>query len=227
MRGARGVGLLVLAVAGLAATGAKPAADPSASLFTRYARLLVLHRPDLAARWGASDRSVAAFEPLTESTLARHLASLEALRREAESLPATARADTLRARLALEIGQSAAGGALRTDAFLWLDIVEAATRAPFAADGAGGCRQIQRATLQLRRVPEALRSGAVLMRGAPGPEPAAFERRLTELEHWFRRELPERTKPCREARRLAEFVEADTLAAASLRDFRHRVLPAP
>jgi hypothetical protein len=219
--------VLALAAAWLVAAAGVPARDPAASVQARYSVLLVRHRPDLAARWGATTRSIEPFVPLDEVKLAAHVRALESLAREAQGLPASARTDTLRERIAFELAQCAPGGALRRDALLWLDIVEAAVRAPLAADAAGGCRQVQRATEQLRRVPEALRAGAVLMRGAPPPGEVALEQRLTELEHWLRRELPERTKACRESRRLAEFVEADTLAAASLSDFRHRLTPGP
>jgi len=218
---------LVLAAAWLATAAGAPARAPTVSVQSRYAVLLVRHRPDLAARWGATARSVEPFVPLDEAKLAAHVRALESLAREAKGLPAGAGNDTLRARLAYELAQCAPGGALRRDALLWLDIIEAAVRAPLEAETSGGCRPLQRAAEQLRRVPEALRAGAVLMRGAPPPEEEAFERRLTELEHWFRRELPERTKACKEGRRLAEFVEADTLAAASLMDFRHRLVPGP
>jgi hypothetical protein len=217
---------LLLAAAWLAA-GAAPEPDPGVALAERYTRLLVRHRPDLAARWGAVARAPVPFVPLDEANLAAHVRALESLAREAGALPDGPRADTLRARLAFELAQCNPGGALRRDPLVWLDIVEAVVRTPFAAGAPGGCRQIQRAAEQLRRVPETLRAGAVLMRGAPEPERVALERRLTELEHHLRHELPERTRACKEARRLAEFVEADTLAAASLTDFRHRLLPGP
>jgi len=217
---------LVLVACWLAAAAAR-GPDPGASLAGRYARLLVRHRPDLAARWGASVKSSEPFVPLDEAALAAHVRALEALAREAGALPAGASSDTLRDRLAFELAQCAPGGALRRDPFLWLDLVEAAVLAPFAPGTPAGCRQIARATEQLRLVPRALRAGAVLLRGAPEPDPAAFERRLTELEHRLRRELPERTRACKESRRLAEFAEADTLAAASLSDFRHRLTPGP
>ena len=206
----------------------KKGQDPSDAVTTRYAKLLVRHRPDLAARWGAKDPASAGFEPLTEPTIGAHLETLQSLRNETEVMPATQRRDTLRSRLALEIEQTGPGGALRTDALVWLDMVEAAVRAPFAGDtlkGGAACRQIDVATKELYQVPEALRAGAILLRGAPAPDPKVFEERVTRLEHLFRQELPERTKACREARRLAAFVEADTLAAASLINFRHRVLP--
>jgi hypothetical protein len=226
-RGRPHAGLLLALACFAALAQAAPPPDPTEPLQARYARLLVRHRPDLAARWGAHDRAGGGFVPLTESSLAAHVRSLETLLAGARALPASPRADTLRARLELELAQCREGGALRSDPFTWLDIVEAAVRTAVTSEPPGGCRQVQRATLELRRIPEALRSGAILMRGSRPPEPVAFERRLTEVEQLFREDLPARTRACKEARRLAEFVEADTLAAASLMDFRHRLLPGP
>jgi hypothetical protein len=63
------------------------------------------------------------------------------------------------------------------------------------------------------------------MRGAPAPDPTAFEARLDRLEQAWRKDLPARTEPCKEGRRRAEFVEADSLAAASLAQFRRWLAP--
>jgi len=41
----------------------------------------------------------------------------------------------------------------------------------------------------------------------------------------LRRDLPARTNACKEGRRLGEFAEADTLAAASLMEFRRSLVP--
>jgi hypothetical protein len=75
--------------------------------------------------------------------------------------------------------------------------------------------------LQLRTLPEALRGAIVLMRTAMPPDAAALEARLTRLETLLRTDLPARTEPCKESRHRGEFVEADSLAAASLAQYRH------
>src|SRR5262249_49315795 len=134
-----------------------------------------------------------------------------------------ARVDSLRARIAREIAETNPGGALRRDPLKWLDVIEAATRAPFEQGPSTGCDRTHRSTLQLRGGPEALRCATVLLRGAPPPDPDSLEARIARLEWVFRRDLPPRTEACKESRRRAEFVEADTLAAASLVDFRRWV----
>lgn len=201
--------------------GAKPAAagSPLERLETRYARLLAQHRPDLAERYGATPVDVK-FAALDEATVAGHVRELQQLADDAAGLPAGSGADSLRARLAREIAETSPGGALRRDPLLWLDVLDAAVRAPFALGRATGCDRTRRVTLQLRALPEAVRSATVLMRGAPPPDPVGLEARLTRLEHVLRQDLPGRTEPCKESRRRAEFVEADTLAAASLVEFR-------
>src|SRR5262249_46771031 len=189
-------------------------------------------RPDLAARYGIPSGSPR-FRPLDEAVIDDHVHELRELIAAADSIermpghgPAvSARIDTLRARVRREIDECVPGGALRRDALLWLDIVEAAVQAPFASGSAAGCDRTHRAAVQLQVVPSALRGAAVLMRGAPAPDPAALEARLARLEAVLRRDLPARTDACKEGRRLGEFVEADTLAAASLAEFRQSLLP--
>ncbi len=206
---------------------AKPPADPAAALTAEHAGLLRRHRPDLAERWTKPSPEDVRFEPLSVTTTAGHEQTLRGLLQRARALPTTPEADSLRSRLALELEQTAPGGALHTDALLWLGIVEAAARAPFAYDSTAGCREVDRAVEQLQRIPEALRGAAVIMSGAPPPDPVAFEAGLTRAEQVFRHDLPSRTKACREGRLLAEFVEADTLAAASLAGFRRLLQSGP
>jgi len=190
-------------------------------LVSRYEALLAIHRPDLAQRYALPARSVP-FVPLNEATIDKHAAELRFLLAAVDSIGHGdgARADTLRARIARELDETAAGGALRRDALLWLDIVAAAASTPFESGPALGCDRTHRAALHLSAVPEALRGAAVLMHGANPPDPQVFESRLASLEGLLRRDLPARTDACKEGRRLAEFAEADTLAAASLNVFR-------
>ena len=223
---------LALVVLGLpaACAGRKPpkqAQGPAFTVASEHALLLRRHRPDLAERWTAPSPDEVPFEPLDINTVAAHEQSLRGLLERARALPASADADSLQARLTLELEQTVPGGALRTDPLLWLAIIEAAARAPFAYDSTAGCREVERAMRQFELIPEALRGAAVLMRGAPPPDPAAFEAGLTRVEWVFRRDLPSRTKACKEGRLLADFVQADTLAAASLAGFRRLLVPEP
>ena len=190
-------------------------------LVTRYEALLAIHRPDLAQRYTVPVRSTP-FVPLNEATIDKHAAELRFLLAAVDSIGRGdgARVDTLRARIARELDETAPGGALRRDALLWLDIVAAAASTSFESGPSAGCDRTHRAALRLRAIPEALRGAAVLMRGANPPDPQAFESRLASLEGLLRRDLPARTDACKEGRRLAEFAEADTLAAASLNVFR-------
>ena len=200
-------------------------------LEARYATLLATRRPDLAARYGMPPRLLR-FAPLDEAVIDAHARELSELLAEADTLAqpaaaagASARVDTLRVRIRRELAETAPGGALRRDPLLWLDIVEAAALAPFAAGTPAGCDRTRRAALQLRAVPEALRGAAVLMRGAAAPDSATFRARLARLEALLRGDLPARTDACKEGRRLAEFAEADTLATMSLVEFRRSLAP--
>jgi hypothetical protein len=224
-----GARLLVLAIAWtLPACAAHRAGSPPpapvdpllSQLETHYAQRLAQHRPDLAARYGTPPYNTP-FVPLDETNAEAHLGELRHMLADAETLPAGARADTLRARLRREIADTGPGGALREDPLLWLDVIEAAARAPFAVGSPNGCERTHRATLQLRTLPEALRGAIVLMRTAPHPDAAALEDRLARVERLLRTDLPARTEPCKESGYRAEFVEADSLAAASLAQYRH------
>jgi len=217
--------VLALPVAARAANSTAPphptAAEQALSrLETRYGQLLARHRPDLAERYGATPFSVL-FVPIDEASAGPHVRELQQLLAEADTLRAGSRADTLRARLGREIAETGPGGALRRDPLLWLDVIDAAARAPFALGSRNGCDRTHRAALQLRTLPEALRGAIVLMRTAPPPDAAALEARLTGVERLLRTDLPARTEPCKESRHRAEFVEADSLAAASLVQYRH------
>ena len=235
-RGARGklaattVMGLVLFAASLVSAGVARAEHPArasaerrtAALGDRYATLLTRHRPDLAERYGVTVPRVP-FVALDAAKLPLHEQTLRALLAEAQALPASPGADSLRARIVAELAQSDDDGALRRDALLWLDIVAAAARAPYLSGRASACSRVAHAQRQLRRIPEALRSAAVLTAGHE-PDAVAFEMRVATVEAFLRHDLPARTEPCKESRRRGEFVEADSLAAASLASFRRWVL---
>lgn len=221
--------VLLLATGSCATAQKKPekSTEPASVLSDEYADLLRVHRPDLAERWSRPIPEEVLFVPLSAETIPAHERALRALLDRAVSLPASPVADSLRARLAYEIAQTATGGALRTDPLLWLEIVASAARAPFAWDTTAGCREVGRAVPQLERIPEALRGAAVMMRGLPAPDASAFEMAVARAEEVFRRELPRRARGCREGRLVGQFVEADSTAAASLASFRRLLYPAP
>jgi hypothetical protein len=191
---------------------------------TFYTQLLAVRRPDLAAGYGLPPRNDT-FEPLTESDLPTHVQDLNLMLADLDKVTASPRADTLRARLTRELLQYGPEGAIRRDPFLWMDILQAAVMAPLAGSQTGGCDETHKIELRLRTFPEALRGASVLLRNAPAPDSATFEQRIARFEFFLRSDLPARTDACRDGRRLADFTEADTLAAASLLEFRRSLVP--
>jgi hypothetical protein len=189
-----------------------------------YVRLLAIRRPDLAAAYDLPPREET-FEPLSEGDLTTHVQDLNLMLADLDRVRPSPRADTLRARLSRELRQYDPDGAIHRDPFLWMDILQAAVMAPLAGNQVGGCDEAHKIELRLRTFPEALRGASVLMRNAPAPDSAMFEQRVARLEFFLRSDLPARTDACKDGRRLAEFTEADTLAAASLLEFRRSLVP--
>jgi hypothetical protein len=230
-----GLSLLFVALALFGACAAKKASTPKppsakASEATLehvesfYERLLAIRRPDLAAAYGFPPRDET-FEPLTESDLATHIEDLNLMLADVDKAAPGAKADTLRARLSRELLQYGPTGAIRRDPFLWMDILQAALMAPLAGNQVGGCDETHKIEVRLRILPEALRGASVLMRNAPAPDSATFQQRVARFEFFLRSDLPARTDACKDGKRLAEFTEADTLAAASLLEFRRSLVP--
>lgn len=209
--------LLALAAPATARAAAMPAALERA--LERHAALTTRHRPDLALAYGVADPK-ARFEPLDEATLPRYARELRAQLAASEALPAGAERDTLRARLTREIADAADDGALRRDPLVWLAVLSGAAESPWAGTKNHGCTPVARAQRQLERFPEAVRAAALLLRRAEAVEPRLLEGRIAQLDSLLRVELPSRTEACKESGRLAEFVVADSLAAASLAEFR-------
>jgi hypothetical protein len=189
-----------------------------------YARLLAIRRPDLAASYGLPPRDEI-FEPLSESDLSSHIEDLNLMLADVDRTPPGPRADTLHARLTRELLQYGPDGPIRRDPLLWMDILQAAVMAPLAGNAVGGCDETQKIEVRLRTFPEALRGASVLLRNAPLPDSAAFTQRIARFEFFLRSDLPARTDACKDGRRLAGFTEADTLAAASLMEFRRSLAP--
>jgi len=189
-----------------------------------YLRLLAIRRPDLAFAYNLPPREET-FEPLSESSLASHVQDLNLMLTDLANVAPSPRADTLKARLSRELLQYGPDGAIRHDPFLWMDILQSAVMAPLAGNQVGGCDETHKIEVRLRTFPEALRGASVLMRNAPAPDSATFQQRVSRFEFFLRSDLPARTDACKDGRRLADFTEADTLAAASLLEFRRSLVP--
>lgn len=223
----RAIAAVLGLVAGVASAATPDVRADLGRLEARHAQLLARYRPDLAETWGVPLPLGENFVGLSEPTIDAHERLLRAMFVEVKALPSSNRSESLCTRLDRELAETGKDGLLRRDALVWLDIVAAAARAPLLNGPASGCSRTVRVTRQLRAVPEALRSAAVLMRGAHPPNSRAFEDRVGRVESLFRRDLPARTEVCREPRRLVEFARADTLAARALATFRRRVITGP
>jgi hypothetical protein len=226
---------LLLALAIFGACAARSASTPKgpspkaieatlSHVETFYAQLLAVRRPDLAASYGLPPRNDM-FEPLSESDLPTHVQDLNLMLADLDKVPPSPRADTLHARLSRELLQYSPEGAIRRDPFVWMDMLQAAVMAPLAGSQTGGCDETHKIELRLRSFPEALRGASVFLKNAPAPDSAAFEQRIARFEFFLRSDLPARTDACKDGRRLADFTEADTLAAASLMEFRRSFVP--
>jgi hypothetical protein len=228
-----GLSLLLSALALLGACAARNASSPKptrqseatlAHVESFYTQLLAIRRPDLAAAYGLPPKNET-FEPLSESDLVTHVEDLNLMLADLDKVPPSPRADSLRMRLRRELAQYGPEGAIRRDPIVWMDILQAAVMAPLAGNPVVGCDDTHRIEQRLRTFPEALRGASVLMRNAPPPESAAFAQRIARFEFFLRSDLPARTDACKDGRRLAEFTEADTLAAASLMEFGRSLAP--
>ena len=227
-----GLSLLVAALALFGLCAAKATPKPSAKLNDAtlthvesfYAQLLSIRRPDLAASYNLPPRNDT-FEPLSESDLPQHVEDLNLMLNDADRVPSSPRADTIRARIGRELLQYGPQGDLRTSPFLWMDILQAAVMAPLAGSPTADCDETHRIEQRLRTIPEAVRGAVVLMKGAPAPDSALFQQRIARFEFFLRSDLPARTDACKDGRRLADFTEADTLAAASVLEFQRSLMP--
>jgi hypothetical protein len=189
-----------------------------------WARLLAIRRPDLAAAYAMPPREEA-FEALSESDIATHDQDLNLMLTDLDQVAPSPRADSLRMRIRRELRQYEPDGAIRRDPLLWMDILQAAVMAPLAGNPTGGCDETHKIEVRLRQFPEALRGASVLMRNAPLPDSVAFTQRIARFEFFLRSDLTARTDACKDGKRLADFTEADTLAAASLMEFRRSLAP--
>lgn len=199
---------------------AAPAAEPAArvrALVDRYREHLLAHRPDLAMRWaveGARPR----LEPLSEVTLVRDAAFTAELAHEIDAVPA-ARLDpenaSLHRMLAGRVAEERAQvGELRRDPLAWVRLVRTAIESATAAPKRTPCDRAQAMATLLGSAPELWRGAAIVLR-EPSTEPALADS-LAATRQWMREALPPLALDCRDAVRLGNFVQADSLAVRAL-----------
>ncbi|MCC6651938.1 MAG: hypothetical protein IT348_12375 [Candidatus Eisenbacteria bacterium] len=218
------------AVPAARAAGADGAATSAASRRLRAAQSswrawLLADRPDLATRYGikgAEDRLMPLSESGIDSARVRVARVRDAARRvDRAALPAneTAALDTLHARIEREWATLESGAWRREPGLYAALTLEAVLDVAAPRKGVSPCERSRRAMRRLLVVPEALRAAQVSLRDASG-----FDRDST-LARWeavlfrLRTELPPTLLACREPRRVAEVVEADSAALAAAQRF--------
>lgn len=226
---------LAAAIAWIAEVGpptpACEAAAPRASVATpgearaAWRAWTLAYRPDLAVREGA--RWPARPLPLDEARIDRARVALDELGAAIARVPRDQRSpaertllDTLDARIAREAALFARD-AWRQEPMLYaVTTLEAALDAAAAGKRVSACERSGRAIGPLRATPEALRAAEVNLREARAFDAAATLARWDGAMRRARTELPATFLECRDGRRLADAVEADTLALAAAERFR-------
>jgi hypothetical protein len=207
----------LLLAAGAGRAGAERAPVALRALAARYQAHLLADRPDLASRAGHADADER-LVPVTEASLGHDAALLRALAdslgridRAALSRTEAALFDTLRARIAREAAPLEAG-AWRRDPLCYLELTDAAVFESAQRPHVSSCERARRAMGRLRAVPEVLRAAEINLRDHPASD------RDTALARWdrallgWRIRLPAVAEQCHDALRLADFIEADSLA---------------
>jgi len=204
-----------------AAAGAESRLDAVRARWTEHVRT---ERPDLAQRFGIGG-ALRRLEPVTEATLARDAALLAALDDslaaiEREALPPASRAalDTLRARIERE-AEPIRDGTWRRDPEPYLALAHGAVLEAARAPRVTPCGRSARALARLRRVPEVLRAAEVNLLGADAIDAEATASRWAAAMADLRTELPALAVRCHDPERVAQVIEADTLALDAMRRF--------
>jgi hypothetical protein len=199
-----------------------PATPTLTALEARYQAHLLAARPDLASHYGlgGDDR----LAPITEVTLARDAAWLRSFaadvaRLDAQRLSARehARADSLRARVAREAAPLE-DRTWQQEPRAYLALVHAAVLEAGGAPHVSPCERGRRAMMRLRMVPEVLRSALINLRAthAMAPEAAAaFDSAAADLRIVLFKPLD----GCKDPRRQADVIAADTLALRAYASF--------
>ena len=200
---------------GSAATARGAAAPTLTVLETRHRAHLLAARPDLASRYGfgGEDR----LEPVTETSIAHDsgwlrnftadLARVDVARL---SPRARTRLDSLRVRTEREAAAIDAG-LWRLEPLAYLALVHDAVLEVNRAPHVSACERCRRTLERLRLVPEVLRAALVNLRECPAPPTttfAAFDSAAAQL----RTAIFAPIDGCKDPRRQADVVAADTLA---------------
>lgn len=218
------------AVPAARAAGAQHAAAPTARRELRDAQRmwrawLLADRPDLATRYGvkgAEDRLTPLSESGIDSARVRVARVRDAaLRVDRAALPAPENAalDTLRARVERE-WTPLEGGAWRREPVLYIPLtIDAVLDVAAPRKGVSPCERSRRAQKRLLALPEALRAAQVNLREASEFDRDSTLARWDEAIQRLRTALPPTLLACREPRRVAETVEADSAALAAAQRF--------
>ncbi len=225
-------GLIVLAArSGLADSSTMPSIR---ALERSYAEHLLVHRPDRGSRAGVKGAATR-LVPVTESSLERDVAWLSGFRDRCALVdPARiaprdrARFDSLLVRVARQQEESAPQGPLRRDALAYRMLTDQAVLEVITAPRVGECERVRRATLRLRMLPEVLRAAAINLRAMP-QEDARVQRGVDDAIRVLRAEVIAAAAACRDARRAADLVEADSAAIRAYEVFPRwlRDVPGP
>jgi uncharacterized protein (DUF885 family) len=211
--------LVLLATAAVAAVAAGDPAGALRQAEREYRQHLLLARPDLATRFGVRGAE-SRLQPVTEATLGADAAMLgaidsrlAAIDRAALEPQQAARLDTLRARIARERSPHASG-AWRSDASIYLALGPGAVLDVAGAPRSSPCSRAKHATERLRALPEVLRAARVNLAGGARGDARPWLAAMDSL-----RALPSRLAGCREPERVADLVEADSLALSAIDRF--------
>lgn len=221
--------IFLLLLAGLAGpftpnshAAAAPAPPTVTVLEARYHAHLLAARPDLASHYGlgGDDR----LAPITEATLTRDAAWLrsfgtEIARLDTQRLSARerARADSLRVRVAREAAPLE-DHTWQQEPRAYLALVHAAVLEAGGARHVSPCERGRRAMMRLRMVPEVLRAALINLRETHAMAPAAaaaFDSAAVDLRTTLFKPL----ENCKDPRRQADVIAADTLALRAYASF--------
>lgn len=188
-----------------------------AVLESAYAEHLDVFRPDLASRYG-SKRAAALLVAPTRSGLDRDYAWLTHFQSRLEAAPRAtlapaeqARLDTLLARTKRQMEECGPGGALRLDPLAYRALTDQAVLEALTMARVSACERVRRATQRLRMLPEVLRAAAINLQGLPHDD-LRVQQGVDEAMRVLRVEVTAAAAACRDPRRSADFVEADSAA---------------
>lgn len=208
-------GLVILAAqAGWAGSATMPSVR---ALEQAYADHLLAHRPDRGSREGVKS-AAARLLPVTVASLERDLAWLNRFRARCALVdPARltpverVRFDSLLVRSSRQQAESQAEGPLRRDPLAYRMLTDQAVLEVITAPHVGECERVRRATQRLRMLPEVLRAAAINLRAVPH-EDARVQQGVQDAIRVLRAEVIAAAAACRDPRRRADFVEADSAA---------------